>query len=670
MFFLLPNCCALVPPLPLLPSHPAPQVDQKYENELSTIEVSQKILFHVEHASQHGDRSLSRHITEAVESAIQSSTSNGAEDVVAGIPRVAVDSAIRSHYQARRKTSLYTLYLVHPGAQSRYKYIHDTLVSAAVPPSGTQAGLGTTFPDGCSYVGWVGEHERYVWLDLGADVSSGWGPRSRSIGVVSRLTLPDMSAAALSMREERSYDWLYPQLSALALRTATQLMAPPVLFTPAGLREDLQPWPYPVSTKNSANYTTVEPGTEPREIVVVNLFLVCDPAPCPPEETQAWANLQGLLQDTGANSDAEASFPSVTVLVEEVELLKSPLLATGLQQAMRASQWSTTLASKELRYWLRQFIDARPTQYHGSKRNEANTEKVRRGIARTIPLFVISIGTDAPILLDNSMRSTVFPDMVISVAGSRTGTVRIDSGFECANRTVIFPDHADDGSRGLLRETVASLTQAIWGAPPRTLVWDPLTNGFGTDYLWATGANIQSPLSSHASLTFPERDAYIRTHVLVRVNAAIRAARIVLEQAAAVEPVLANALNAGDYALADSHWSGVKYNLENCLHDLAMHRERGAIEHARELEANVGELGRTLSNGYGNGVHRASCSCVQRDDWRGAGGGEGLGGRWRSFGVSKMFIDALFAAAAVFAVLAMLCKYMYPLGGWNKHKRN
>lgn len=645
------------------------QVDQRYENELSKLQVHQKILFHVEHASIHEKRPLSHHIREAVESAIQLSTSSGAENEVVGVPRLAVDEAIHSHYKARRKASLCTLYLVHPGVQSRYKYIHGTSVSAAAPPSSTHGGSKSTLPNGCSYVGWVGEYERYVWLDLGADLASGWGPRSRSIGVVSRLTLPDMRAAALSMQEERSYDWLYSQLSALALRTATQLMAPPVLFTPAGLREGFQPWPYPARTKGWSNYITIEPGTEPKETVVVSLFILCDPAPCPPQEPQAWANLQELLQDMGASSDAKASFPSITVVVEEVDLLLSPLLATGLQQAMSASHWGSTLASKELRYWLRRFIDARATQYRESKRNEADNEEIRRGSTRTIPLFVISIGTDVPILLENSMRSTVFPDMVISIAGIRTGTVNIDSGFECANRTVIFPTHTDSGSTDFLRETVASLAQAIWGAPPRTLAWDPLTDAFGTDYLWATGANIQSPLSSYASFTFPERDTYIRTHVLGRVDAAIRAARIILEQVAAVEPVLSNVLNAGDNALAERQWHRVKRDLRNCLHDLAMHREQSALGNARQLEASMGELGHTLSNGYGNGMYRRSCSCGEGGNGRrGVDGSERLGERRRGLDAYSMFSNVLFAIGIVCAILAMWCKLTRPVGGWKKHK--
>lgn len=638
------------------------QVDQRYENELSRLGVRQKLLFHVEHANPHVDRPLVRRITEAVESEIQAATSTGAKDQVVGIPRTEVDKAIHSHYDERKKTTtLYTLYLVHPGVRSRYRYIHDTSASAAVPPGDKGSAAKPTLPDGCSYVGWVGEHDRYVWLDLRAHVSSGWGPRSRSSGIVSPFTFPDMSTAATSSWKAESYGWLYSQLSALALRTATQLMAPPVVFAPAGLRENFQPWSPRSSTNSWATYDTEEHGSEAREAVAVKLFMVCDPAPCAQEEIHMWGELEELLQNVGARSDASMFFPTVTLSVAEVNLMQWPLLAVGLQQAVRTGPRRPTLASHELRHWLRQFIDTKAIQNEEDRREGTEFAGNRdhrsdgRSSTRTIPLFVINVDTDTPILLEHSMRSTVFPDMVISVSATGTGTSPVDSGFQCAGYNVSFPGHADGGSRSLLRETVASLAQAIYGAPPRTLSWNTLTDSLGTDYLWATGASLHTPLSSHASLTFPERDAYVRTRVLAKVDAAIRAARVVLEQAAAVEPVLANALSAGDNAVAVRHWTGVKRELENCLQELVMHHEKSAIDHALKFEAHVGGLGRALSQGYGSGVHVSSCSCGQAD---GGGGFGGVGGevRWRVFGISKGFTDALFAAAAFCAALAMLCK--------------
>lgn len=603
----------------------------------------------------------------AVQTAISVRGAQGQRDVaVVGIPRTAVDDAIRLHHQGQGVS--YSLYLLHPNAKHLYEYVHADSSAEQQGANSAKYPHKHTFPEGCGYVGWVGQHLRYAWLDLGAYMAAGWGPRMRSLGVVSPSTLPNLAEAAAAVESGRSHAWLYPELAALAHRSASQLIVPPLLFTPAGLLGNYESRASSPSSLPRWTDYKVDPAEhrpKQREGVVVRLFLVCETSPCPSDEVQAWAALERLLREPEGGSGqtrgggSDSVMPRVTVEREEVALWGSPLLATGLQQAVQPARGgslvapaSISLAAPELRHWLRLFLQRKGDGGGGEGGN-----------VRVVPLFAISLNTDSPVVLDHGEQSTAFPDMVISVKG-RKGAI-VDSGFHCGGRNVFLRGDVINGVGGsdggendgddnvkddkvnisggdLLRDTFASLAQLIWGAPPRTLSWDPLTSTLGTDYLWATGASVHTPLSPHSSLAFPERDAYLRTHILLRVEAAVTAARNVLEQAAAVEPRLSLVLYARDHADAVNHWHRVKYILEKCFDELAVHHHASALKLSVALEEEVGELGAVLSRGYGSGAYRTACSCSGR-------GGDGLDYRETDEGVSLLWrvCDALFVAAAI-----------------------
>lgn len=715
----------IAPHCPPLHRHLRRQVDQGRENEVVRLGIQQKTLFEVSHAPP----GLSLVITNAVQSAIQTAISRGdskaerrqedpanMRDSVVGIPRTAVDDAIRLHHIDEGVS--YSLYLLHPNSKARYQYIHENPVDTdgedgAAGTHGTnQDGRKHAFPGDCAYVGWVGKRERYAWLDLGAYLSSGWGPRNRALGVVSPSTLPNLAAAAAALAAGRGRNdaWLYPQLAALVHRSASQLMVPPLLFTPAGLLgRDLLPLPSSSVPARWSEYVVKsrEPDGWRREEVVVLLFLVCDASPCPSNEMQAWAGLEELLREPESGttrSNVGSLMPQVTVEREEVLLWESPLLATGLQQSVQstrggpfAASGSMSLLAPELRHWLRLFLDgpAKVRRSGGGDGNGGEDASDGAGV-RVVPLFVISLDAETPVLLDHSARSTAFPDMVVSVR-SRDG-VAFDSTFHCGGRNVMLGggvvgsgvkdgegsdgratterDGGENMDGGLLRDTVASLAQVIWGAPPRTLSWDPLTDSLGTDYLWATGASMHTPLSPHSSLTFTERDSYLRTRILRRVDAAVGAARDVLEQAAAVEPRLAHVLYGGDHARAAEHWQGVQDNLGKCLDELAVHHHESAMRFSRALESHVAGLGAALSAGYGNQVFPTLCHCKTADgevDIRTGGSVAGDGGSEKL----ALFMDracyALFGVAALcvaWAAWRSLCRRRSgrSAGGWRKHK--
>lgn len=721
---------------------------------MTRLGIRQETLFEVSHAPP----SLALQVTKAVESAIRTARAEGdldkdpakakakhegeaeaAATATVGVPRTSIDNAIQSHHVGQGVS--YSLYLLHPNAEGRYHYIHETSGGGAdaesdaegVPPGGVRDGSRgesgdrsrderrDKFPEGCGYVGWVGEHHRYAWLDLGAYVSFGWGPRKRAFGTVSPSTLPSLSAAGRG----RGSAWLSSELAVLAYRSASQLIVPPLLFTPAGLSgEDFLALPSPPLAARWSDYRadSTRPDDRRRDDVVVRLFLVCDVKPCPTNRVRAWAGLDELLREPesgGGRRGGDRLMPRVTVKLEEVMLWEHPHLAAGIQQAVQspkggpssAAPRSVTLAAAELRHWLRLFLAGRAGRRHSDsdrhgKGGGGNSEARGGGsAARVIPLFVINLDAEVPVLLDHSVRSAAFPDMVLSVTG-RDGTAA-DSMFSCEGQRVMIGDGAassgaeewqgSDGlspraegvgsgggklDTGLLRDTVASLAQVIWGAPPRSLSWDPVSDRLGTDFLWATGASLHTPLSSHSSLTFTERDAYPRTHVLRQVDAAVGAALDVLAQAAAVEPRLSLALYGRDHALVAAHWRGVQESLGKCLDELAVHHHESAKRFADVLESHVARLGASLSRGLGNGVYHAACDCRPAtigsegfpagDSSEGFGGGEGGGrGQFTSF----MFERVCYALAVLCVSLAACRSFVRrgdgdrrSFGGRRKHK--
>lgn len=623
---------------------PSPQIDQARENEVVPLGISQEILFHVSHAPL-----LSGKITSEVESAILDATTehtdgDGAEQrkrkdsadaltpPVTGISRTAVDDAIRLHHV--REALSYSLYLLHPDVDGRYNYIHGGHKNAEKPldDANSEDGKHHTFATGCGYVGWVGNHERYAWLDLGANVSSGWGPRTRAAGVVSSSTFPDLAAAAAAQRGKGNvYGSLYADVAALAYRSASQLVVSPLLFTPARTwGRGFRPLPLPPSLAHWSDYETLKRNRWRREEVVVRTFFLCDASPCPSSEVQAWAALEQLVREPerggGARWRGSGLMPHVTVEREEVVLWKSPLLATGLQQAIQPRRGgpfgpvgSISLATAELRHWLRSFLDERATSY---PRGSSGVQIENAGASdeiRMIPNFVFILDTDTPVLLDHSVRSTAFPDMTISVS-SRGDSAVVNSTFQCGGQNLVFGESEGIDNRNgrtksaFLRDTFASLAQAIWGVVPRTLAWNPISNTFGTDYLWATGASLHSPLSSHVYLSFPERDAYLRTHIIRRLDAAVSAVRDVLRRAGAIEPRLAHGLNARLHSRATKHWHGIQDNLSKCVDELAVHHHDKAMRFVQALEVDVAGLGGVLSQGYGREAYGLACRYQPLDE--------------------------------------------------------
>ncbi|CAM9774654.1 unnamed protein product, partial [Discosporangium mesarthrocarpum] len=237
---------------------PISVVDQSRENEVLPLELNQEILYHV----TQGHPSLSKAVSQAVTSAIAANEAGaGVAEAMAGtgvgIPPSTVDRVVQAHHHGG--SASYSIYLLHPDVQGRYWYTQsrrtgagagvgvdtDGCLGAKASESGV---VGALPPAACPFIGWVGDRERYVWLDLRAGPVS-WGPRTRAQGVVFPGTLPDVRAAAAApAAASRGGAWagagmalLYPDLAAVVHRTALQLVAPLLVFTPGGMGPGFHP---------------------------------------------------------------------------------------------------------------------------------------------------------------------------------------------------------------------------------------------------------------------------------------------------------------------------------------------------------------------------------------------------------------------------------------------
>ncbi|CAM9219484.1 unnamed protein product [Choristocarpus tenellus] len=618
-------------------------VDQAQENQAQSLGIREEILYHVSVGHPTLAKTLSEVLTSAItnnsrhDSAVEDGTGPGV-----GVPASAVDNAIRQQHHSG--SASYSLYILHPDVKRKYWYVHEGATPTDTTNRGhgnVEAGVHPVFPEDCAFVGWVGKQERYVWLDLGA-VPFSWGPRTRAKGFITPNTFPDVDAVMKRSRtrtRETGVMSLYPELAALAYRTASQLMVPPLLFTPGGMAPGFAP----LSSRAWAK--TGSKGEKLVESVLVHLFLVCDTNTCDKKEVDAWGGLQDWLQEPADSAAATGSspggrgvnlYPHVSVKVETVEVLGTPVLATGLQQSLRSSHGepfappgAMSLESTELRHWLRRFLEGRVPKKRS--REGAKMEAQRQGnFWRIVPVFIFSLDATTPLLLDHATRSAAFPDMVISVK-TRAGPNL--TAFTCGGQPVMDRSiRGDDPTGGILRPTLASLAQVMWGARPRPLSWDTTAGGdedgtSTTDYLWSTGASLDTPLSSHIIPSFPERDAYPRSLILWRVGAAVRSAREILVEVAEAEPNLSQVLDLHKNAQAIDCWLWLTRHLDQCLNSLALHNFDRASDLAGALEAKVEDFRDVLKQGYSivpAGAIRVSCTGpAERGVEKGGQWGEG-----------------------------------------------
>jgi hypothetical protein len=227
---------------PLHVVHPRPSAP-------SELAVRRRFLFHVKRAQ----KSLGSRVARAIASAVG--------DHGADVPLSAVDGIIRSDYLGQRSSHV-VMYLLNPPSPRRapnagereqggmagdaaadanatdgrqwwqrlpYRYVDDD-------GEGTVAAGGGGGPS-CPLTHWVGvadegKVERYLWIDLSAGPVA-YGPSASGDGVVTDHALPSVLSLArrFSAASEVS-SHLAVEIAALCVRTAWQLLAPPINWLP------------------------------------------------------------------------------------------------------------------------------------------------------------------------------------------------------------------------------------------------------------------------------------------------------------------------------------------------------------------------------------------------------------------------------------------------------
>lgn len=138
---------------------------------------------------------------------------------------------------------------------------------------------------------------------------------------------------------------------------------------------------------------------------------------------------------------------------------------------------------------------------------------------KTVPVYVLDLGHDRPLLLDRFHQAIAFRDMVVAVRSRSSQTV---SDYNCNGRHVITQ------TRNLERPIVGALLQTMWGVAPTHLSWSPKHNHTLIDYTWSVGQTPFGPFSESMSLSFVQKDAAPRNVLLTTLNSTISSAIDVL----------------------------------------------------------------------------------------------------------------------------------------------
>ncbi|CAM9716905.1 unnamed protein product, partial [Phaeothamnion confervicola] len=389
--------------------------DQSRGGELTTLVVRQRPVYRVLHAG--------RGLAAAVAAGVADSLQGEAKHDVA-VPVSAVNGILSAEFE--RHGGPYRFYILHTSAGRGRRYFYTNGLSR--PANDTAAPAPTSgAATGCGFQGWVGER-RYAWLDLSAGPLS-WGLRLRGDGVITHRSLPNVDHYVAATETAL----LAPALAALVRRTTAQLFAPALVMSPGGF---LPPPQTPTERDgadiaghsdgrtgrhgdgkrsrrggrgadgsgdggggSSAGATQVYGLPAVERAVLVQVFAICDESPCRLNIFRIAAQLAGRLSGGGGGSSSSSGGSSGdggggSGMASETTAHASAATTANATAAAAASS-SGYLDAQELRSWLRRFWADRNGD--PSPASPAATEADKQ---RVVPVFVLSLATERPLLLD------------------------------------------------------------------------------------------------------------------------------------------------------------------------------------------------------------------------------------------------------------------------------
>ncbi|GLJ32059.1 hypothetical protein SUGI_0645510 [Cryptomeria japonica] len=388
------------------------------------------------------------------------------------VPYAAVDDIIRSDMESSSEAA-YVIYLLNlKGQEKQYAYSY----SAKDSSPGFSKCLGTL---------WMGR-ARYLWVDLKAGPVD-YGPALSGEGLLPRGEFHPLAAMHSTTKTQKDF---LADLSSL-IWSAVGFLFMPALRIPVYYEPEL----------------------------LVQFIHIHD---------EREIDKRGL--DWGAIEDTFLAEASRGVLLDEqklkfkkysVQFSACPACVAAVFRSTRS--FTSRFLFDNYTLLVSEYLDSKAL--HQSLKQAHDDLATIAGIGsddnygKTLPVYVLDLGHDRPLMLDRFHQAIAFRDMVVAVRSRSSQSV---SDYNCNGRHVITQ------ARNLERPIVGALLQSLWGVAPTHLTWSPRHNHTLVDYTWSVGQTPFGPFSESMSLSFVQKDAAPRNILLTTLNSTISSAIDVL----------------------------------------------------------------------------------------------------------------------------------------------
>lgn len=422
--------------------------------EANQLSVRTKLQFHVSKPNP----GLASSIHAQLASHMPSSLNASAPLPLTAVPHGATDKLVAADFSSYEAS--YAVYLLNPLKQRR-------------PYAYTYGGAPGCDCLGSSYSG----TGRYTWVDLTAGPVS-YGPAAHGDGLVTNTTFAIPSSFGSNM-----HGVLLAHLASLVASAAKHLVAPAMYHHPVAFARSTEV--RVVHLKGAAPGGSGGAGGGGFDLRAIEA------------EVKAAPDGHGLL------------LPKQDVVFEAtaLPLSRCSFCAAAYSRALRTYTQSELEPGGTLR--VRQYLDSEElhhlfTEFWPEIKTAAEIQDpafLQPGSAssgRLIPVFLLDLDAEEPVLLDRTEQAVAYHDMVIAV---RTTAANFSSGFMC-NGEEVLTDPSD-----VTRPVMAALLEAGWGVTPTHTTWSALRNRTADDFRWSVGATPFGPLACGAGGSYAQRDA-------------------------------------------------------------------------------------------------------------------------------------------------------------------
>lgn len=440
------------------------------ENELA---VRTKLRFHVSKPAS----GLASSIHAQVASHVPALNATGLAPLSA-VPHMAVDELVAADFSTYEAS--YAVYILNPLKQ-RHAYAYGYGGGGGAGAEGGGGGVGCRCL-GTSYSG----TGRYTWVDLTAGPVS-YGPAAHGDGLVTNATFVTPRSFASNM-----HGVLLAHLASLVASAARHLIAPAVYHHPLAFARSTEVRVVHLqgSAQAHGHVGGGGGGDPPGGGGGFDLGAVEAKMKAAPDGHGLLLPKQEIVFATSALPLARCAFCAAAYSRALRTYTRGELGPGG---ALRAGQY---LDSEELHHLFTEFW---PEIKAAAEIQDAPF--LQPGAAapgRMIPIFLLDIDGEQPVLLDRTEQAVAYHDMVIAV---RTRGANFSSGFMC-NGEDIEVDPSD-----VTRPVLAALLESGWGVSPTHMSWSAVRNRTEVDYRWLVGRTPFGPLACGAGLSYAQRDA-------------------------------------------------------------------------------------------------------------------------------------------------------------------